>query len=70
MSEPRKEQLAEGVTLCLGDCEQLLPSLGPFDAAVLDPPLWHRRGSGQGEDAHFRPRGEAFMPHTPPRLRR
>jgi DNA modification methylase len=32
------EQLAEGVTLYLGDCRELLPTLGRVDAVISDPP--------------------------------
>lgn len=40
MSTPRIEQLAEGVTLYLGDCREILPTLDiPSDCAVVaDPP--------------------------------
>jgi site-specific DNA-methyltransferase (adenine-specific) len=38
MSAPRKETLAEGVELWLGDCLEVLPTLGRFDAVVTDPP--------------------------------
>jgi len=34
----RTEHLAEGVTLYLGDCLEVLPTLGRFDAVVTDPP--------------------------------
>lgn len=34
----RIETLAEGVTLYLGDCLKVLPTLGRFDAVVTDPP--------------------------------
>jgi DNA modification methylase len=34
----RVEHLAEGVTLYLGDCREILPTLGRFDACVTDPP--------------------------------
>lgn len=34
----RVEHLAEGVTLYLGDCLDVLPTLGKFDALVTDPP--------------------------------
>ncbi|MFM7859746.1 MAG: DNA methyltransferase, partial [Flammeovirgaceae bacterium] len=34
----RVEQLAEGVTLYQGDCREILPTLGRFDAVVTDPP--------------------------------
>lgn len=35
---PRVEHLAEGVTLYLGDCREILPTLGRVDAVVTDPP--------------------------------
>lgn len=38
MSEYREETLAEGVTLYLGDCREILPTLGKVDAVVTDPP--------------------------------
>jgi site-specific DNA-methyltransferase (adenine-specific) len=34
----RVEHIAEGVTLYLGDCREILPSLGRFDAVITDPP--------------------------------
>jgi DNA modification methylase len=34
----RIEQLAEGVVCHLGDCREVLPTLGKFDACVTDPP--------------------------------
>lgn len=34
----RIEHLAEGVTLHLGDCRDVLPTLGKVDAVVTDPP--------------------------------
>src|SRR6185437_16963635 len=34
----RIERLAEGVTLYLGDCREILPSLPKVDAVVTDPP--------------------------------
>lgn len=34
----RVETLAEGVTLYLGDCREILPTLGKVDAVVSDPP--------------------------------
>jgi DNA modification methylase len=35
---PRVEHLAEGVTLYLGDCREILPTLPCVDAVVTDPP--------------------------------
>ena len=34
----RKEVLADGVELYLGDCREILPSLPKVDAVVTDPP--------------------------------
>lgn len=34
----RKETIAEGVELYLGDCREILPTLGKFDVVVTDPP--------------------------------
>lgn len=34
----RKETIAEGVELYLGDCREILPTLGKVDAVVTDPP--------------------------------
>jgi len=34
----RRETLAEGVDLYLGDCREILPALGKVDAVVTDPP--------------------------------
>lgn len=33
------EHIAEGVTLYLGDCREILPTLGKVDAVVTDPPF-------------------------------
>lgn len=38
MSYVRKEILAEGVECYLGDCREILPTIGRFDAVVTDPP--------------------------------
>jgi DNA modification methylase len=35
----RIETIAEGVTLYLGDCREILPTLGKVDAVVTDPPF-------------------------------
>jgi DNA modification methylase len=34
----RIETIAEGVTLYLGDCREILPGLGKVDAVITDPP--------------------------------
>lgn len=38
MSAPRKEVLADGVEVWLGDCAEILPTLTNVDAVVTDPP--------------------------------
>lgn len=38
MSYVRKEELAEGIVLYQGDCLEVLPTLGRFDALIADPP--------------------------------
>jgi tRNA G10 N-methylase Trm11 len=47
----RVEHLAEGVTLYLGDCREILPTLGKVDAVVTDPPY----GVNVGIDRHRLP---------------
>lgn len=47
----RVETIAEGVTLYLGDCRDILPSLGKVDAVVTDPPY------GIGKDGQKRTTG-------------
>ena len=34
----KTEQLAENVTLYLGDCREVIPTLGPVNAVITDPP--------------------------------
>lgn len=38
MTAPRREVLAEDVEIWLGDCRDVLPLFGAFDAVVTDPP--------------------------------
>ena len=47
----RIEQLAEGVTLYLGDCREILPTLGKVDACISDPPygIAYKSPSGRGQ---------------------
>jgi DNA modification methylase len=51
VSAPRIERLSEGVTLYLGDCREILPTLGKVDAVVTDPPY------GIGKDGQKRTTG-------------
>lgn len=39
----RTETLADGVTLILGDCREVLPTLGRVDAVVTSPPYLNQR---------------------------
>ncbi len=48
---PRKETLADGVELWLGDCREILPTLPKVDAVVTDPPY------GIGKDGQKRSSG-------------
>ena len=49
----RQESIAEGVTLYLGDCREILPTLSQVDAVVTDPPygIAYKRGTG-GKGKH------------------
>lgn len=42
----RKETIAEGVELYLGDCREIMPMLGAADAVVTDPPYGVSYSSG------------------------
>jgi DNA modification methylase len=50
MTAPRIEQLADGVTLYLGDCREVLPTLPKVDAVVTDPPYGIGYASGHATD--------------------
>jgi DNA modification methylase len=47
----RVEHLAEGVTLYLGDCREILPTLGKVDAVVTDPPYGIGADQGKKKEA-------------------
>jgi DNA modification methylase len=47
----RKEQLAESVTVWLGDCREVLPQIGAVAALVTDPPYGIDYQSGYATDA-------------------
>lgn len=49
MTAQRIEQLADGVTLYLGDCREILPSLGKVDAVVTDPPYGIGEAAGKAK---------------------
>ena len=38
MAEPRKEVLSDGVEIWLGDCREVMPTLGKVDHVLSDPP--------------------------------
>jgi DNA modification methylase len=42
----RVETLAEGVSLHLGDCREILPTLDPVDMIFTDPPYGHNNNNG------------------------
>lgn len=42
----RVEHIAEGVTLYLGDCRDILPTLGRVDMVFTDPPYGHNNNNG------------------------
>jgi len=74
---PRIETLAEGVTLYLGDCREILPSLGKVDAVVTDPPYGIKdkpmldlpgRGGRGNNDYHPDSDWDAFIDPEWPRL--
>lgn len=48
----RVEHLAEGVTLYQGDCREILPTLGRFDAVVTDPPYGINIAANPVRQAH------------------
>lgn len=60
----RIETLADGVTCILGDCREVLPSLGKVDAVVTDPPYSEKtaRGARTRNDAEFG--GDDFVPFS------
>lgn len=53
----RVEQIADGVTLYLGDCREILPTLGQFDALVTDPPYGIGMDGGKVGKAEYEKMG-------------
>jgi DNA modification methylase len=47
----RKETIADGIELHLGDCRDVLPTLQPFAAVLTDPPYGQKYVSGHATDA-------------------
>jgi site-specific DNA-methyltransferase (adenine-specific)/modification methylase len=63
----RVETIAEGVTLYLGDCREILPTLDGVDAVVSDPPygISYKKGAG-GKGKHTVRNIEAIEGDTEP----
>ncbi|MBX3533385.1 MAG: site-specific DNA-methyltransferase [Xanthobacteraceae bacterium] len=58
----RKEILAEGIELYLGDCREILPTLGKVDAVVTDPPYGiGKDGQKQTTGGHGGRKGYEFL---------
>ena len=60
--KPRKETLADGIELWLGDCREVLPVLGKVDAVVTDPPYGINEDGGRfrgrkGQNIRVLPKG-------------
>lgn len=56
----KREDLAEGITIYLGDCRAVLPLIGRMDAVVTDPPYglgekWQGGGGGKKSSWTFNP---------------
>jgi DNA modification methylase len=64
----RVETLAEGVELHLGDCLEVLPTLGRFDAVVTDPPygIGADKGAGKSADKWTEFTGDERWDEAPP----
>lgn len=45
----RKEVIADGIELWLGDCREILPTLGKVDAVVTDPPYGIGEAAGKAK---------------------
>jgi site-specific DNA-methyltransferase (adenine-specific) len=57
----RKEVLADGVELYCGDCLEVLPTLGKFDAVVTDPPY---SSGGFTQSAISKAKGQGLRSET------
>jgi DNA modification methylase len=59
----REENPAEGVRLILGDCREIMPTLGPVDAVVTDPPygIGVDRAMAKNSGTHY---GRAAAPKS------
>lgn len=56
----RIEHLANGVILYLGDCREILPTLGKVDAVVTDPPYGIKYKSGANSSKSLSRTGKRF----------
>jgi site-specific DNA-methyltransferase (adenine-specific) len=61
---PRKEILADGVEIWLGDCREILKGLPKVDCVITDPPYSDqtRKGARTRNDAEFG--GDGFVPFS------
>jgi DNA modification methylase len=67
VTAPRKETLADGIELWLGDCREILPTLGKVDAILTDPPYGIGRDGKKRCTRHagYEAKGwDAFRPET------
>jgi DNA modification methylase len=64
MTMAKIETIADGVTLYLGDCREVLPTVGKFDAVVTDPPYGVAMKRGDSKV-----RGTITGDKTPPDVR-
>ena len=59
MTTPRREVLADGIEIWLGDCRDVLPLIGQVDAVVTDQPYGSGWVSGGGAVGKFKAEGAA-----------
>jgi len=65
MTAVRIEKLADGVLLYLGDCREILPTLGKVDAVVTDPPYGLGETDARRYASRLRPTKLWKNPTTP-----
>lgn len=67
----RIETIAEGVTLYLGDCHEIMPTLGKVDAVVTDPPYGkgertNRKSNGRDVSGRLKSNAAGWAKDWPP----
>ena len=67
MSAPRIEHLSDSVTLCCGDCREILLTLAPesIDFIFTDPPYGHNNNNNNDNDNDLIHRREAALGRLP-----